>query len=280
MSTQTPQDQYIQVGQINTRYWNLGDEGDVVVLIHGINDSVESWGFNVNAIAEYHRLYAIDLVGCGHSDRPKAPYTLSYFAQFVSDFMRAQGIDKAILIGSSLGGGVALRYTIQSPDKVKKLVLVSSIGLGTEIHFLFRMATLPLIGEVFTRPSREGTTRILKELIHDPALVTNELIESYYQFSSLPDAQKTFLSKMRASINIWGVRQDVVNSILDRLPNITAPTLILWGQQDRIIPVAHGYKAEKRIPNSYLHIFDRCGHIPQLECAEEFNTQVLKFLAS
>lgn len=280
VSTQTPQDQYTGVGQINTRFWALGDEGGTVVLIHGIGDSVEAWTLNINALAEHYRVYAMDLVGFGHSDKPSVPYSFSYLAQFVNDFMEAQSIDQACLIGNSLGGGVALQFAIQFPDKVEKLVLVASSGLGKEVNLLFRLPTLPLIGEWLTRPSRKGTAQILKECVYDPALVTNELVEFYYQLDTLPGAQKSFLSMLRAGCNLHGLRDDVIRPILDNLATITAPTLIVWGQQDRILPVAHAHMAEKRIPNARLHIFDPCGHLPQLERAEEFNTLVLEFLAS
>ena len=280
MSTQTPQDQYIKVGQINTRFWALGDEGTIVLLIHGLGGSVEDWMVNINALAEHHRVYAMDLVGSGHSDKPSAPYSFSYLAQFANNFMEAQNIDRASLIGHSMGGGVSLQFTIQFPDKVEKLVLVNSAGLGKEVTFLLRLLTLPIVGELLTRPSRKGTANFLKECVHDPALVTEELVELGYSLAALPGAQKSFLSTVRAGCNFRGMREDALRSIVDNLATITAPTLIFWGQQDRILPVAHAHVAEERIPNVRLHIFDTCGHLTQLERSEEFNALVLEFLAS
>jgi pimeloyl-ACP methyl ester carboxylesterase len=279
MSTQAPQVQYTKVGQINTRFWALGDEGSTVLLIHGIGGSLEDWMLNSDALSEHHRVYALDLVGSGHSDKPSVSYTFSYLAQFVNDFMEAQNIDRASLIGHSLGGGVSLQFTIQFPDKVDKLVLVNSAGLGKEGSILFRLPTLPILGELLTRPSRKGTANLLKACVHDPAVVTDELIELAYSLAVLPGAQNAFLSTVRSLGNFRGIRKDFLRSIVDNLGTITAPTLVFWGQQDRILPVAHAYIAEKRIPNARLHIFNPCGHLTQLERPEEFNSIVLKFLA-
>jgi 4,5:9,10-diseco-3-hydroxy-5,9,17-trioxoandrosta-1(10),2-diene-4-oate hydrolase len=279
MSTQAPQVQYTKVGQINTRFWALGDEGSTVLLIHGIGGSLEDWMLNANALARNNCVFAVDLVGSGHSDKPSVSYTFSYLAQFVNDFMEAENIDRACLIGHSLGGGVSLQFTIQFPDKVDKLVLVNSAGLGKEGSILFRLPTLPILGELLTRPSRKGTANLLKACVHDPAVVTDELIELAYSLAVLPGAQNAFLSTVRSLGNFRGIRKDVLRSIVDNLGTITAPTLIFWGQQDRILPVAHAHVAENKIPDTQLHIFDPCGHCPQLERPEEFNSIVLKFLA-
>jgi 4,5:9,10-diseco-3-hydroxy-5,9,17-trioxoandrosta-1(10),2-diene-4-oate hydrolase len=279
MSTETPRDQYTKVGQINTRFWTLGDEGPTVLLIHGIGGSIEDWMLNANALAKDYRVYAVDLVGSGHSDKPLVAYSLSYLAKFIKDFMEAQKIDKASLIGHSLGGGVCLQFTIQFPDKVEKLVLVNSAGLGKKATLLLRLLTLPIIGKLLTRPSRKGTANFLKECVYDPTLITDELVEFSYSLAALPGAQNAFLSMVRTYGNFRGMHKDVLRSIVDNLTTITAPTLIFWGQQDRILSVAHAHVAEKRIPNAQLHIFDPCGHLTQMERPEEFNSRVLEFLA-
>ena len=115
--------------------------------------------------------------------------------------------------------------------------------------------------------------------MYDSALITDELVETFYQLAALPGAQKSFLSTLRAGANLCGQHADVIRSIVDNLASITAPTLILWGQQDRILPVAHAHIAQERIANAELRILDHCGHLPQTERPEEFNTLVLEFLA-
>lgn len=279
MSAQIPQDQYIKVGNINTRFWALGDEGTAVILLHGLGGCVENWLHNVSALAQHHRVYAIDFVGFGRSDKPVAPYSLAYLTRFVNDFMEVQHIERASLIGNSMGGGVALQFAIQFPDKVEKLVLANSAGLGKKTAFLLGLMALPLIGEFLTRPNRKGAAKLAREIFYDPALVTDELLEHAYQLAALPGAQKSLLSMGRSMGNFCGQRADIIRSIVDNLATITAPTLILWGRQDRILPVAHARVARERIPNAELQILDQCGHAPQMEHPEEFNTFVLEFLS-
>ncbi len=280
MAMQAPQDQYVQVGQIRTRFWTLGDEGTAVLLVHGISSSMEGWIHNVHALAERHRIYALDLVGSGRSDKPAAPYSYPYLAQFVHDFLQSQNVDRLNFVGHSMGGGIALHFALQFPDQVDRLVLVDSAGLGREVTLSFRLPTLPWIGEWLTRPSRKGTARFLHEALYDPALITDELVDFKYELSALPGAQEAILSGLRQDVTLRGVRDHVWRPIVDNLPNITAPTLVIWGQQDRIIPVAHAQVARDRIPNVQVHILDRCGHVPQLERPDEFNALVLEFLAS
>ena len=134
MSTQTLQDQYIKVGNINTRFWAVGNEGTTVILIHGHASSAEHWIYNINNLAKHHRVYAIDLAGFGRSARPPVLFTCSYGAQFVKDFMEVQHIQKASLVGNSAGGGVVLQFAIEFPNKVEKLVLANSWGLGKELN--------------------------------------------------------------------------------------------------------------------------------------------------
>jgi 4,5:9,10-diseco-3-hydroxy-5,9,17-trioxoandrosta-1(10),2-diene-4-oate hydrolase len=250
-----------------------------VLLIHGIGGSVEEWRLNIETLAERHRVYAIDMVGFGYSDKPAAKYSFSYLAQFVNDFIDAQTIERATLIGHSLGGGVVLKFAIQFPNKVDRLVLVSSAGLGKEVHLAFRLSSLPLIGNWLTRPSRKGTAQLLADCYFDQDLITDEFIEFKYQMGSLPGAQQSFLSTVRTSANFRGLRDHVINSIVDNLAAITAPKFIIWGQQDRILPVAHAQVAASKIPSARLHIFDPCGHCPPEERPAEFNPLVSEFLA-
>ncbi len=162
---------------------------------------------------------------------------------------------------------------------MEKLVLANSAGLGKELSLAWRLATLPFVGELLTRPSRKGTALSLKQSVYDSVVLTEELVESSYQLAVLPGAQKYLLSTLRGCANVRGQHTDNILSIVNSLATITAPTLIIWGQQDRILPVAHAHIAHERMPNAKLHILNRCGHLPQLERSEDFNSLVLEFLA-
>jgi pimeloyl-ACP methyl ester carboxylesterase len=279
MSAQKPQDQYVKVGNINTRFWAAGDKGTYVILLHPGLGTVEMWQHNLNALAQHHRVYAIDTIGFGRTDKPEVPYSMAYSAQHVNEFMEVQGIEVASLVGNCLGGAISLQFAINFPEKLEKLVLVDSFGLGREMAFIMRMSTVPVIGELLMRPSRRLPSMLGKKSTYDPAVITDELVEDLYQCISLPGAQKAYMSVFCAVQNFRGPRPEILRFIGDNLGNIAAPTLIIWGKQDRILPVAHAYVAREKIPNSELHIFDPCGHIPEFECPEEFNALVLEFLA-
>jgi 4,5:9,10-diseco-3-hydroxy-5,9,17-trioxoandrosta-1(10),2-diene-4-oate hydrolase len=280
MLEQPSEDKYVDVRDLRTRYWMLGDEGPPLVLIHGIGASVESWAANVHPLSRTHRVYALDLVGFGAADKPAAPYTLSYLAQFVADFMRSQDIERASIVGHSLGGGVALKLALGHAEKVDKLVLVSSAGLGREGHIFFRLGSLPLVGDYLTRPNRERTAQFLEEMVYDPEMVTEELVDLSYDLMSRSGAQEAYLSTLRSLATVFGTRKTVLRSIVDRLDRITAPTLVVWGEQDEILPVAQAHVAAEGIPQARLHIFQECGHYVPLEKAEAFNALVSEFLNS
>jgi 4,5:9,10-diseco-3-hydroxy-5,9,17-trioxoandrosta-1(10),2-diene-4-oate hydrolase len=279
MDGDMPRDQYTDVGGVKTRFWSSGESGSPVVLIHGLGLSIEYWAANVRALAEHHRILALDLVGFGRSEKPAIPYTLERLALFVRDFLRGQGVERATWVGLSMGGGIALRAAIEFPEAVDRLVLVDCSGLGRRISLLLRLASLPLVGVWITRPSREGSAQFLRSSVYDPALISDEWIERDYQFALDPGARRAFLSALRNGVNLWGVRRDVVRAITDRLPTLAVPTLVLWGRQDRILPVAHAHVAAAAIPGAQLHIFEQCGHFPPLEVPDAFNARVLAFLA-
>jgi len=273
-----PQDRYIKNGDINTRYWAEGDKEANVVLIHGLGASADIWMHNISVLAEEYRVYAPDLVGFGRSDKPDVKYSPSYMAAFINDFMTALDIDNACFIGMSLGGGVALQYQLQFPGNVQRLVLADSAGLGREIPLAMRLATIPVLGELMLSPSRAGMAFVLKQLVHDPAVITDDLIDLYYDLNFSQGTAKAVLAVLRACVTIRGARADVLDPVTNTLDNIKIPTLIIWGREDRLFPVGHAYFAQERIPGSYLYIFERCGHMPNFERPGKFNSTVLNFL--
>lgn len=273
----TPQDCYIKIGQVNARYWVVGDKGSPVVLIHGIGQYVEHWVSAISALASHHQVYAVDLPGHGKTDKPlDISYTLDDLSQFVKDFMSALGIEKAHIVGHSLGGAISVRMILKHTASVDKLVLVDSGGFGREVIMMFRILSLPLLGEMFTRPSLSGSAASLKIFVHDPAIVTDDIIEHNYQMSALPGAQRSFIKTLRTNVNFFG--QKYSSTDLHGIKSITNPVLVIWGRQDNLIPASHADIAAKGFPNVCVQIIDHCGHFPMLEHASEFNTLLLDFL--
>jgi len=282
MQIKWPQDQYTKVGSIRTRYWALGEQGTIVILLHGGGASVEFWLYNLAALAQSHRVFAVDMIGSGCSDKPSISYSLSEQAQFVKNFMDTCRIHRASLAGNSMGGGVVLQFALMFPERVEKLVLVNSFGLGKHIDLFSRLAALPLIDRVswLLRPTRQSVALVLKPVVYDSSIITDEWLERIYQLAVLPGALNALIKLAQTNLNMFGVRFEVFSPIINQLSNITVPTLIIWGKQDPVLPVAHAYHAAQALANARLHIFERCGHFPQIEHSEEFNQLVLEFLGN
>ncbi len=274
-----PPDQYLQVNGLNTRYWQMGNRGSTLILLHGGNGSIEFWLYNIAALAQHHRVYAFDMVGSGKTDYPAAAYTLAYQAEFLAGFMTALEIKSATLIGNSMGGGVALEFTRWYPDRVDRLVLVDSMGLGREISLGIRLITLPAIVSLL-RPGRWMIPAMLKSNFYDGQKLPPGWIELRYNVFAIPGRNQVILSIGQSNFNLAGVLPQVYQPILASLPTMTQPTLIIWGKFDRIIPVTHAYIAAAALPNSRLEIFPNCGHHPYLEDPAKFDRLVLEFLAS
>jgi pimeloyl-ACP methyl ester carboxylesterase len=276
MNTEQLQEQYAKVGSVNTRYWQAGDSGNTVILLHGGGGYIELWKHNIFELAKHHRVYAFDMVGAGRSDKPDANYTFDFMAQFTRDFMKALDISKASLIGTSAGGGVALTVALNFSELVDRLILVGSAGLGKEINFLLRITTLPGLGRLFSSPSKSGVAMLCKQAVYDSNLITDEIVEEFYQMATLPGASEATLNVGRSNFNIWG---QFYQPIAERLQMITASTLIIWGRQDSMVPVSHAENAAKIIPNTRLEIFEKCGHWSSIEHPQKFNQLVLEFLS-
>ena len=244
-------------------------------MLHGLGSCVETWKYTIGALAQEHQVYAVDMVGAGRSEKPSITYSLADQAQFIKAFMDVLNIRSTSLVGNSMGGGVALKFALLFPQQVEKLVLANAFGLGKEISLTLRLASLPFVSQI--RPSRSSTAVILKQSVYNPRLITDDWVELFYQISQLPDAQRALHMQIRTNINFWGVRSEVYRAIVEQLTTINAPTLIVWGQQDRVLPVTHAQVAA-HIPNARLHILDSCRHWPQFERPEEFNALAREFL--
>ena len=229
-------DRYVSVNGINTRYWQMGDSGSKVILLHGGNGSIEFWLYNIAALAQDHQVYAFDMMGSGKSDYPDGSYSLGEQAVFLRGFMLALDIDTATLIGNSMGGGVALEFTQLYPEQVDRLVLVASMGLGREISVGIRLITLPGVINLL-RPGRWMIPAMLKSNFYNSSQLPPDWIELRYLIFAIPGRNRVILRLGKSNFNLAGVRADVYQPILASLPNITQQTLIIWGECDRIIPV-------------------------------------------
>jgi 4,5:9,10-diseco-3-hydroxy-5,9,17-trioxoandrosta-1(10),2-diene-4-oate hydrolase len=272
-------DQFVDVRGFKTRYWKAGNTGSAVVLLAGIGCSVSEWRNNIEALAGSHQVYALDMLGGGKTDKPAGDhYSIAELARFTLDFLSNLGEEKAHFIGNSLGGRIALECARIAPSRVLSMVLVAPAGVGHDTHINMRLPTIPVLGELITRPSRGGLRMLWGLAFHDRSFVTDELVEEKYAFASLPGAQAAFLKTLRGFVSLGGFPRDQIRDLQVAMPSMTQPTLVVWGRDDKLLPVAHARILEARLPSQRQIIFDACGHAPQVEKAAAFNKAVLEFL--
>lgn len=216
---------------------------------------------------------------CGLTEKPSAPYSTVYLTDSVQNFLALKNIKEACFVGHSLGAGIVIELCLRNPQLVKKLVLLSGLGFKRKAAIELRIITLPIIGELLNKPDRNNEEQYLKMLFYDKNLVTDEMVNLSFGKTSQPGTPETYLATLRSIGNFFGLKKEIAQKIKNNAHRITVPTLVLWGEEDKVLPVEQAYIAEKILPNATLHIFKKCGHMPQIECAEEFNDLVINFLS-
>ena len=257
-------------------------EGPLVILIHGITGRSVQWEPAIRHLAADHEVLAPDLLGHGESAKPRGDYSLGAYASAIRDTMVALGHDRATIVGHSLGGGIAMQFAYQFPERCERMVLVSSGGLGREVHPMLRASTLPgseLVLPVLTHATLlAGGENVSRALGRLGLKAGTDMAEIARGFASLGDAaaRHAFIQTMRAVLDPGGQRV----SALDRLYLAESmPSLIVWGDRDPIIPVDHGRAAHEAMPGSRLELLHGVGHFPQLEQPYEFASLLAEFIA-
>jgi pimeloyl-ACP methyl ester carboxylesterase len=273
------EDRYASIGGVKTRYWQAGSQGSPVILLHGIGGSVLDWQANIAALAASHRVFAVDLLGYGLTEKPsEETFTVPRLAQFALDFLSTQAIPRAHFAGNSLGGRIALECAIMAPERVASMVLVAPGGLARGgLLILFRIASVPVLGEMVTRPSRAGVKMAWRLSFWQPSFVTEEFVDARFDLARLPGARAAFLKTLRSFVRLGGFPISQLNALHAALPTVNVPTLVIWGKQDKILSVAHAEVLRRLLPNVQIQLFDQCGHAPQIECAARFNQAALDF---
>jgi len=236
-----------------------------VLLIHGIGDSSDTWRPVLDQLAEHHTVVAPDLLGHGRSEKPRADYSVGGYANGMRDLLSVLGIDRATVIGHSLGGGVAGQFAYQFPERCERLVLVGSGGVGKSVSPFLRLAAVPgaeVMMPLFGLPPVRGAGRLAADLLHRfSSRFGRDANELLAVFDALPDiaARRAILRTLRSGLD-W--RGQAI-TMLDRAYLAEGlPTLLVWGRHDAVIPLSHGRLAHAAIPGSELEIFDDAGHFP------------------
>ena len=251
------------------RYDEAGADsgGPVVVLVHGIASRAAQWAGVLAELGESCHVIAPDLLGHGESAKPRGDYSLGAHACGIRDLLAALGHDRVTLVGHSLGGGIAMQFAYQFPERVERLVLVSSGGLGSEVSLFLRAASLPgselvlpLITSSYVRRAGAGLGRLLEKA---RVPLSAGLVEAMVGFASLADPQtrSAFIHTCRSVLDVAGQRVDA----RDRLYLAAdLPLLVVWGAKDSIIPVHHAHSLAESVPGTRLEVFDQSGHFPHL----------------
>jgi len=281
---------YVDVRGSRIRYHETGPaSGAPVVLLHGIGRSLEDWspqhdrlGLGVGlGLGGGQRVISLDLPGFGLSQRLPESATLESLAGGVWATLDALGETRPIhLMGNSLGGAVAMRMLADEPDRVATLTLANSAGFGKEVTFTLRVLDLPGLGRLLLRHiDPRAAKRIERNLFADPALVTEERIRLALKLSKQPDFVSVYLEIAKALGGFRGVAAGWRSELLGQVARHPKPTLVVWGDRDKILPSNHLAAARLALPHAQVHLFPDTGHMPQIERPDEFAALVRPMLA-
>jgi pimeloyl-ACP methyl ester carboxylesterase len=275
-----PADQFTTVDGHRTRYWQVGESGSALVLLHGIACSVAEWDRSLDALAAKHRVFAVDLLGHGLTDKPAGgPFDMVGIARWVLDFMTAVGVDRAHLVGNSMGARLALECAALAPERVTSMVLSAPAGVDRSTLINFRLASVPVLGEILTRPSAFSLGMLWRIAFADPKHVTPELVDEKLTLAKMPGAGPFFMKTLRGFVGLGGFLPAGVTALRDTVRRIRTPALAIWGKQDRFLPVAHLAVLKQHMPHLETEVLDPCGHVPMLERPGDFNRLTLDFVA-
>lgn len=248
--------------------------GPPVVLVHGFGGWVADWRYLIPALAAEHEVFALDLPGWGLSDKPADfDYSLASQARFVLAFLDRFGLEQVDLVGHSMGGGIAIQLAVTHPERVKRLVLIDSVGYRSLLLHTWgqRLARLPFAETlVQTFLPDVGRVRLVLEWLYgNRDKLSREAVEAHFRPLQTP-GMAAALVQMAKTLQL--------DSVKDLIPRVRQPTLILWGERDRLMPVALARRLHHEIERSRLVILPEAGHVPQEEVAEQVNPLIVAFL--
>ena len=261
---------HITVDGTALRYIDEG-RGPPVVFLHGLGASMYAWRKNLAPVAAAgYRVIAFDNRGFGFSDKPATGYDNASYARLTVALLDSLHLPEAVLIGHSMGGAIAAEVAIAHPERVRGLVLIGSAGLGAREPPLFHVGRWPVVGPLlFAFRGRGLTERLLEATYADPSKVADADVDQYYA----PVAEPEYGRSLRAVL-----REFRFDGLAGRLDHIAAPTLVLWGEADRLIPIALGRALAAGIPRAAFLSVPRAGHAVQEEAPEEVNRLLIRFL--
>ena len=262
----------------HTIFYTVKGEGKPLLLIHGYGAGMWVWEKQIEALSQSYRVYALDLIGHGFSDRPKIPYTPETYIHFLKDFMDGAGIEKATLIGNSMGGGIAWAMAILFPERVDRLILINCVPpdvlnqvRNDSFRTLVAIKDIPILPYLVIAGRNKNSIKwILLECVSDIKLITPEVLNRQYQLSKIKGTTWVLYSTFKHA--------EEALTLKDKLSLIGHPTLLIWGERDLIVPLHVGETLHQAIAGSTFKRIEKSGHIPMWETPDEVNPAILFFL--
>jgi 4,5:9,10-diseco-3-hydroxy-5,9,17-trioxoandrosta-1(10),2-diene-4-oate hydrolase len=273
----------VEVGGLTLHYNEAGESDSVLIALHGSGPGASGWSNfkgNLPALAAHFRTLLVDLPGFGESDKPRiSEAAYGFAARAVRNLMDDLGIQRADFLGNSYGGGAATRFALDYPERSGKLVLMGPAGVAHLLLSPEPSEGRKLLWDFFAPPgpSKEKLERFVRVMVWNQDFVTADLLEERWKAVSNPEALAGFVQAAMpdpATVREFGQQQELWREI-ERLEN---EVLLIWGRDDRVVPLDAAFLALKRLRNARLHVFSRCGHWAQVEKRAEFNRLVVDFL--
>jgi len=254
----------------------VGGNGKPVLLLHGFMSMAYDWRFNIQELSKHFSVYALDLPGFGYSDKPlNFGYNSDGYAEFIVSFLNEYNIDRAVLVGNSMGGQIALMTCLKYPERVAGLVLIDSGGYPQSVEFLpFKLLYIPVIGEVSMALVNRTVIKIMLKtgIYFNDSFATDEVVNNYYDVYGTANARKMPPIIMRR------IMKDEAH-ITSNLSNIKCPTMIMWGAEDKVISPSRAEMFQRDISNASALIVPRAGHMPQIEKSKAVNNAIVNFVS-
>jgi pimeloyl-ACP methyl ester carboxylesterase len=262
----------------HTIFYTVKGEGKPLLLIHGYGAGIWVWEKQIEILSKSYRVYALDVIGHGFSDRPKIPYTSEAYIHFLKDFMDEAGIERATLIGNSMGGGIAWAMAILFPERVDRLILIDCVPpdvlheiKNESFRTLVAIKDIPVLPYlVIAGRSKRSVRWILLECVSDIKLITPEVLNRQYQLSKIQGTTWVLYSTFKHA--------EEAIKLKDQFSLIRHPALFIWGERDLIFPPHVGETLHQTIPGSKFLKVEKSGHIPMWETPDEVNQAILSFL--
>lgn len=276
----TQKDQYVSITNGTKIYYEKQGSGPAILMIHSTAWSSIEYKSIAKNLAEKYTVYTVDLPGFGKSDKPQASYTLEYLHRSMQQFVEQFPEQQFSIVGSSLGGTLALELAADYPDRITSVALISPFGFGEAINKVALLAQVPILAEVLLFPNELTFNYVLNHGVLSKDALSETMRERLFQESLIAKSSRAKLSILRSTIVAKGVKPEVQDLVELTATRVHQPVLLLWGTQDTYTPSSQGERALQLMPQAQLKLLNNAGHFAQLEVPDEITDYLKKFYAN